>query len=167
MILSRIQLFVSVAKHQNLTKTAREMHVRASSICQRLKSLEDDFGVKLYERTKTGIELTELGQTLLEAANDVFDRFETLRTRLHRKAAVSEQSLRMGGTYNPSAKHLPSAIAIFKMKCPNTKITFLTCTKAEIEKLLEARKVDIAVIQSPFKSADLVMEPFAVDRLTF
>ena len=167
MILSRIQLFVSVAKHQNLTKTAREMHVSASSVCQRLKSLEDDFGVKLYKRTKTGIELTEPGETLLEAANDVFDRFETLRTKLHRRVAVPEQSLRVGGTYNPSAKHLPSAIAIFKMKCPNTEITFLTCTKVEIEKLLEARKVDIAVIQSPFQSGDLVMEPFAVDRLTF
>lgn len=52
------------------------------------------------------------------------------------------------------------------MKYPDTKITFLTCPKAEIEKLLEARKVDIAIIQTPFKSAHLVMEPFAVDSLT-
>ena len=74
--------------------------------------------------------------------------------------------MNVGGTYNPSAKHLPSAIAIFKMKYPDTKITFLTCPKAEIEKLLEARKVDIAIIQTPFKSAHLVMEPFAVDSLT-
>jgi DNA-binding transcriptional LysR family regulator len=166
MFLDRIQLFVGVAKHQNLARTAREMHVSASSVCQRLKSLENDFGVKLYKRTKTGVELTEPGETLLEAANDVLSRFETLRTKLHRKAAVPE-SLRVGGTYNPSAKHLPSAIAIFKMKFPDTKITFLTCTKAEIENLLEARKVDIAVIQSPFKSPDLVMEPFAVDNLSF
>lgn len=106
------------------------------------------------------------GETLLEAANDILDRFETLRTRFHRNVAVPEQTLNVGGTYNPSAKHLPSAIAIFKMKYPDTKITFLTCPKAEIEKLLEARKVDIAIIQTPFKSAHLVMEPFAVDSLT-
>ena len=107
------------------------------------------------------------GQTLLEAANDILNRFETLRARFHRNVAVSEQTLNVAGTYNPSAKHLPSAIAIFKMKYPDTKITFLTCTKAEIEKLLETRKVDIALIQSPFKSAHLVMEPFAEDSLTF
>ena len=62
MFLDRIQLFVGVAKHQNLAKTAREMHVSASSVCQRLKSLENDFGVKLYRRTKTGIELTKPGE---------------------------------------------------------------------------------------------------------
>ena len=167
MFLDRIQLFVGVAKHQNLAKTAREVHVSASSVCQRLKSLENDFGVKLYRRTKTGIELTAAGETLLEAANDVLTRLETLRVRLHLKVDVPEQILKVGGTYNPSAKHLPSAIATFKKGYPDTKVTFLTCTKAEIEQLLEARKVDIAVIQSPSKSADLVMEPFAVDSLTF
>jgi DNA-binding transcriptional LysR family regulator len=75
--------------------------------------------------------------------------------------------LRIGGTYSPSAKHLPSALAIFKKVHPDTKITFLTCPKAETEKLLEACKIDIAVIQSPSKSANLVLEPFAVNHLVF
>jgi DNA-binding transcriptional LysR family regulator len=59
--LNRIELFVTVAKHHNLGKTAREMHVSASSVCQRLKSLENDFGVKLYKKNREGIELTGAG----------------------------------------------------------------------------------------------------------
>ena len=54
MLLNRIELFVTVARHHNLGKTAREMHVSASSVCQRLKSLENDFGVKLYKKNKEG-----------------------------------------------------------------------------------------------------------------
>jgi DNA-binding transcriptional LysR family regulator len=166
MLLDRIRLFVSVAKHQNLAKTARANHVSASSVCQRLKSLENEFGVKLYKRTNTGIELTEPGETLLEAANDVLNRFETLKAKFNRNADVPE-ILKVGGTCNPSAKHLPSALAIFKKVHPDTKVTFLTGAKAEIEKLLAACEIDIAVIQSPSKSPGLIMEPFAVDNLTF
>jgi DNA-binding transcriptional LysR family regulator len=167
MFLDRIQLFVSVAKHQNLAKTAREMHVSASSVCQRLKSLENDFGLKLYRRTNTGIEVTEAGETLLAIASDVLNNFETLKAKFRHNVDAPERILKVGGTYNPSARHLPSALATFQKALPDTKITFLTSTKAEIEKSLHERQVDIAVIQSPSKSADLVMEPFAVDSLIF
>jgi DNA-binding transcriptional LysR family regulator len=167
MLLNRIELFVSVARHQNLAKTAREMHVSASSVCQRLKSLENDFGVKLYTRTKAGIEITEAGQALLSTASDVLSRLEILRAKFRHRPETKVRTLTVGGTYNPSAKDLPAAIATFKDAYPETKVTFLTYTRAEIEKLLQERKVDIAVIQSPSKSADLVMEPFAEDNLAF
>ena len=76
MISYRIELFLAVANHHNLGKVAREMHVSASSVCQRLKSLERDFGAKLYKKTKEGIELTDAGQTLLEAGSDIINRLE-------------------------------------------------------------------------------------------
>jgi LysR family transcriptional regulator, transcriptional activator of the cysJI operon len=167
MFLDRIQLFVSAAKHRNLAKTAREMHVSASSVCQRLKSLENDFGVKLYKRTNTGIEVTEEGETLLAIASDVLNNFETLKAKFRRNIDAPERVLKVGGTYNPSARDLPSAIATFQKAFPDAKVNFLTSTKAEIEKSLHERQLDIAVIQSPSKSADLVMEPFAVDSLIF
>jgi DNA-binding transcriptional LysR family regulator len=167
MLFDRIELFVNAAKNRNLAKTAREMHVSASSVCQRLRSLENDFGVKLYRRSKTGIELTEAGETVLSTATDVFGRLEILRAKFRHQPEAKVRTLTVGGTYNPSAKDLPSAIAAFQKSFPDIRVTFVTCTKVEIEKLLETRKVDIAVIQSPSKCADLVMEPFAVDSLTF
>lgn len=167
MFLDRIQLFISVTKYQNIAKTAREMHVSASSVCQRLKALESDFGAKLYKRTNTGIEVTEAGETLLAIASDVVNNFETLRAKFRCELDAPERVLKVGGTYNPSARDLPSAIATFHKSFPDADITFLTSTKAEIENSLHERQVDIAVIQSPSKSADLIMEPFAVDRLVF
>ena len=167
MLFDRIELFVNAAKHQNLAKTAREMHVSASSVCQRLRLLESDFGVKLYRRTKTGIELTEAGETVVSTASDVFTRLETLRERFRHKPEVQPQTLVIGGTYTPSAKYLPSAIAAFQRDHPDVKVSFLTSTKADIEKMLDDRKVEIAVIQSPSKAPNLVMEQCAVDKLAF
>ena len=123
MLLNRIELFVTVARHHNLGKTAREMHVSASSVCQRLKSLENDFGVKLYKKNKEGIELTGAGETLLTTGSDVLNQLENLRKTLNPCSETAVQSLTIGGTYNPSAKYLPSAIAAFQKTHPNVKVT--------------------------------------------
>ena len=167
MLLNRIELFVTVARHQNIGKTAREMHVSASSVCQRLKSLENDFGVKLYKKNKEGIELTGAGETLLTTGSEVLNQLDTLRKTLNPDSETAVQSLTIGGTYNPSAKYLPSAIAAFQKTHPNVEVRFLTSDGASIEKLVRESEVDVAIIHSASESSDFNMEHFAADNLTF
>jgi len=167
MLLDRIELFVTVAKHQNLGKTARAMHVSASSVCQRLKSLENDFGVKLYKKNKEGIELTGAGHTLLTRGSEVLSQLDTLRKTLNENASEAARSLIVGGTYSPSVKYLSAAIAAFQKTHPDLKVTFLTSDRAGVEKWVQNSAVDIAIIQSPSESFDCEMEHFAVDNLTF
>jgi LysR family transcriptional regulator, low CO2-responsive transcriptional regulator len=167
MLLGRIELFVAVAKHQNLGKTAREMHVSASSVCQRLKFLENEFGVKLYKKNKGGIELTGAGQSLLRTASEVLNQLENLRKTLNHDSQVATQSLTIGGTYNPSQKYLPSAIAVFQKTHPDVKVKFLTADGASIDKWVRESEVDIAIMHSPSESSDFYMEHFAADDLTF
>jgi DNA-binding transcriptional LysR family regulator len=169
MLLDRIELFVNVAKHQNLAKTARGMHVSPSSVSQRLKSLENDFGVKLYKRNKNGIELTNAGRTVLSTASQVLDQLDTLRKTLNPQLETPVQTLTVGATYNPSARDVPSAIAAFQKNYPDIKVRFLTSYRATMEKWVRDGEVDIALIQSPSAScmADLFAEHFAVDSLAF
>src|ERR1051325_5223800 len=167
MLLDRIELFISVAKHHNLAKTARETHVSASSVCQRLKSLERDFGTKLYKKNKEGIELTDAGHTFLSGVTEILAELESLKKNLSATPESANQSLSVGGTYNPSAKHLPAAIAAFKRTHPEIKVSFWTGTRIHIENCLRNFEVEIALIQSPSKNPQFHLEPFALDTLTF
>jgi DNA-binding transcriptional LysR family regulator len=145
------------------------MHVSPSSVSQRLKSLENDFGVKLYNRTKNGIELTNAGRMLLSTASQVLNQLDTLRRTLNPKAESPVQILTIGATYNPSVRDVPSAIAAFQKNYPDIKVRFLTSYRRTVEKWVRDGEVDIAMIQSPSEScmADLFTEHFAVDSLAF
>jgi len=167
MLLDRIELFISVAKYHNLAKTARQMHVSSSSVCQRLKSLENDFGTKLYKKTKEGIELTDAGRTFLSGVTGILGELESLKKTLSSKPDNGRQGISVGGNYNPSVKHLPMAIAAFKKTHPNITVTFWTGSRAHIEKCLRDFDVDIALVQSPSKTLEFHLEPFAVDTLVF
>jgi DNA-binding transcriptional LysR family regulator len=167
MLLDRIELFVTVAKHQSVAKTARGMHVSPSSVSQRLKSLERDFGVRLYRRNKDGIELTSEGRTLLRAAGQVLNQIDTLRRTLNPNSHEAVPRLIVGATYNPSARHLPEAIATFQKNNADVAVTFLTASRREVERWVRDGEVDIAIIQSPSESCmeDLFTEHFAVDSI--
>jgi LysR family transcriptional regulator, low CO2-responsive transcriptional regulator len=165
MLLNQIELFVTVAQSQNLAKTARRIHVSPSSVSQRLKSLENEMGAKLYQKCKEGIKLTDAGRMLLESANEILSQIETVKKNINSLSFAKAESLVVGGTYNPSAKHLPAAIAEFQKTHPHIKLSFLTLERARIEKMVQQYEIDVAVVQSPSRSANLHLEHFAVDHL--
>jgi DNA-binding transcriptional LysR family regulator len=167
MLLNQIELFVTVSQNQNLAKTARRIHVSPSSVSQRLKSLEREMGAKLYQKSKEGIKLTEAGQVLFETANEIINRIALVKKTINSRSFVKAESLVVGGTYNPSAKYLPAAIADFQKTHPHVKLTFLTLEKARIEQMVRQCEIDVALVQSPSKSSDVHLEHFAVDHLVF
>ncbi len=83
MTLHQLSVWVVVAKHQNVSKTADELHIRQPSVSQQIKSLEKDYGIKLYKAYPgKGIELTQAGKTLLKYAKLILLQVKTLESKL-------------------------------------------------------------------------------------
>jgi hypothetical protein len=83
MTLHQLSIWVVVAKHLNVTKTADELHIRQPSVSQQIKCLENDSGLKLYKvNTGKGIELTQAGKLMLKYAKKILFQVETLEKKL-------------------------------------------------------------------------------------
>ncbi len=83
MTLHQLSVWVVVAKHQNVSKTADELHVRQPSVSQQIKSLEKDCGIKLYKAyAGKGIELTQAGKLLLKYAKLILLQVNNLEKKL-------------------------------------------------------------------------------------
>ncbi len=83
MTLHQLSVWVVVAKHQNVSKTADELHIRQPSVSQQIKSLENEFEIKLYKAYPgKGIELTQAGKTLLKYAKLIHLQVKTLENKL-------------------------------------------------------------------------------------
>jgi LysR family transcriptional regulator, transcriptional activator of the cysJI operon len=168
-LFDRLELFVKVALLQNLAKAARAIHVSPSSISQRLRLLEKDFGAKLYKKNKHGIELTNAGRVFLSTANQVLTELDTLRTSLCPNSEKNIKTLSVGGTFTPSAKYLPSAIAAFQKTHPEMEVRFLTADRHIVEKSIKDGEVEIGIVQNPSDSCigEFFTEQFVMDRLVF
>ncbi len=83
MTLHQLEVWIVVAKHQNVSKTADELHIRQPSVSQQIKSLENEFGIKLYKAYPgKGIELTQAGKLLLKYAKLILLQVKILESKL-------------------------------------------------------------------------------------
>ncbi len=83
MTLHQLNIWTVVAKHQNVSKTADELHVRQPTVSQHIISLERECGIKLYKvYAGKGIELNQAGKLLLKYAKLILLQVKILESKL-------------------------------------------------------------------------------------
>ena len=166
MTLNQFTFFAAVAKHLNLTKAAQELHVSQPSISQQLKSLEQHYGTRLYQRIGRGIELTDAGHLLLKNVRPFLEQANKLDFLFKAQRQIAgRESLGVAGTFSTSADLLPSFLARFKKTHPRAEIEFRTTSPDRLERLLLSSGAEIGVGTHIPRSPELSWEPLRRQKL--
>jgi len=72
--LNALKAFAAAGKHLNLTAAAKELFVTPSALSHQIRGLEDLLDVKLFVRTRHGLDLTDAGRLILPGISDAFDQ---------------------------------------------------------------------------------------------
>ena len=117
-----LQVFISVAKHLNYTRAGEEVHLSQPSVSVRVKQLETELGVKLFEQLGKKVALTEAGQLLVPYANRVIRAVEDARHAIEELQGLERGSLRIGASTTPGMYIIPRTIARFKELHPQIDV---------------------------------------------
>ncbi|MBI4523530.1 MAG: LysR family transcriptional regulator [Deltaproteobacteria bacterium] len=165
MTLHQLEIFVVVAKHLNLRAAAEELRISQPSVFKQVGALEREFGIKFHSKGRRGIALTGEGRVFLQDAETILSLTDGIRKKFRRANMSGAGSLTVGGSHNPSANLLPSTLALFEKAQPQVDLTLRTDAKRIVERWVLDGEVEIAVVNNPAKSPDLVMEPLQREPL--
>ena len=82
MTLHQLKIWTTIARRLSITKAAAELRIKQPSVSQQIKLLEKEFGLKLYNVNRRGIEVTQAGRVVLKYAKRILSQVDSLEKQL-------------------------------------------------------------------------------------
>src|SRR3954449_6998861 len=111
----RLMTFRAVAHARSFSRAAEGLSLTQPSVSHQIALLETEIGVRLLERGRGGLRLTDAGAVLLEHADDVAWRLELADTQLASLARRRREHVRLGAFPTALAGFVPSAVARLRL----------------------------------------------------
>ena len=144
----QLRYFVAVAEELSFTRAALRLHLSQPPLSQQIQSLEQDLGVRLLERTKRHVALTEPGRVFLEQARQILAKADEARSEVAAAAAGYSGQLRLAYTVSVSFHPaLPQALLRYGQIAPNVRLKLSEMyTEPQFAALL-AGEIDVGFVR--------------------
>jgi DNA-binding transcriptional LysR family regulator len=158
-------MFCDLAELRSFSKTAEKHMLSQSAVSQQLAQLELSHKCQLVNRKKRPIELTKAGQMLHEAARDMLDRYEQLKTELNALKSSSGARINVAAIYSIGMHTLPDYVKKLMVKYPNLNVHVEYLGADKIYELVLAGEIDVGLVAIPNKDKRLDVYDFEHEPL--
>lgn len=162
-----LDIFCKVVKAESFTRAAEELYITQSAISQHIRSLEDNYGVKLLLRGKRGVFLTPEGKILHGYAQKILSLYAKAEQDLSKKSGHMKGYLSIGASSTVGEYILPPIVGKFKNQFPLLEINFSVGGNHVILNGINYGKFDVGFIGEPCDTGSLTTEYFMKDEVCF
>ena len=160
----RLKVFRTVAEHLNFRKAAEHLFLTQPAVTLQVKALEDDLGIRLFDRTANRVSLTSQGSLLLEYAKKIASLVSQAEQELGEDGKLTGE-LSLGVSTTIAQYLLPRLLRAFLDENPRVQFSLHSGNTDEIVQLLLENKLAIGLIEGPARDRGIRTEPFMQDEL--
>ncbi len=156
MNLRDLQYLIAVAETGHFGKAAKRCFVSQPTLSSQIKKLEDHLGVKVFERTNRSVNITPVGEKIIEHARKSIEQAEAIDqiARAHRDPLAG--ILRVGAIPTLSPYLTPLILAPLIKNYPQLELVLTEETTSTLEERLRNHDIDVALLATPLKEEGLV-----------
>lgn len=159
--LRQMQVFLAVARTENLSVAAQDLAMSKSAVSQALTELEGRLGVTLFERTRGRLLLSAEGRRLKPAADELMERTDDIESLF---SGRTTGQLRLACTFTIGSFMLSDLMRDFQAHAgwmPEMRIA----NTAEVAESLLNFSTDISIVEGPVTNPHLITEPWISDEM--
>ncbi len=161
--LRQIEIFLAVARHQNLSRAGENLHMSQSAVSEALLNLEHSFDVKLFDRVSNKLELNAIGRTVRDGAENLLthcDNFEDL-LRTHREVG----HIKVGASFTIGNHLATRYMAGYLEKNPEADVDLDIANTPDVAARVLNYEVDVGMIENEVQHPRLQLIPWRNDDL--
>lgn len=145
-----LRSFLAVADSGTLTRAAERLYVSQPALTKQIRQLENQLGVRLFTRSRSGMALTDSGRALAARAPEILDAWDRASRETRRAADRTARILRVGFLASAANEATPHVIAAFTREHPDWRVEMRQATWSNPSAGLAAGDVDVALLRMPF-----------------
>ncbi len=143
----QLRTFRVVAENLSFTKTAETLFMAQSSVSAQIRALEDELGVKLFDRIGRRVLITDAGRKLFEYARRMEEMSDEIRSEVaESKYARGSLTIRIPETL--ASVYMPEIAERYHRANPEVKLNFINCTDLQLREELNSGRIDLAFLMT-------------------
>ncbi|NUP06188.1 MAG: LysR family transcriptional regulator [Polyangiaceae bacterium] len=159
-----LRSFIAVGEELHFGRAAARLHISQPPLSVQIRTLEDRLGLRLFERDRRHVALTEAGAFLLERARRLLADGERAALEAARIARGEGGVLAVGYTPTATYEVLPRCLRSFRSRRPDVRLELVELrSRLQIEALHEGR-IEIGFACGPLNEVGLVEHTLAEDH---
>ena len=167
MTLTELRYIVSVADEKHFGRAASKCFVSQPTLSIGVKRLEDELGLTLFERSKTGVHLTAIAEQLVDKARNILQEADSFKELSDYVKDPFLNPLRLGAIYTVGPYLFPALLPALKTAEPRLKLYIEESFTGTLRQMLKKGQLDAIIVSLPFtepevKVQELYTEPFEV-----
>lgn len=159
MELRHLRYFIALAGSLSFTRAAERLHVTQSTLSHQIKQLEEELGIRLFERTGRRVTLTEAGDEFLHHAGNALREIDAGLGALRKDPQEAIGQLRIGATHTFNLSFIPDCIATFHKRHPQVRVVVEELAADAIAARLQQGSLDLGIAYRPSEPGPLQFEP--------
>ena len=141
--------FLTVAREQSLTRAAELLHITQPTLSRQLVQLEDELGVKLFDRSQRRLTLTTAGRFLQQRGLEIIELVDKTTVDIQEQETNLQGNICFGAGEIKAVTLLADIITAFQKQNPLVTFDLLTYTTDVIKDKTDKGLIDIALLQEP------------------
>lgn len=167
MTLTELRYVVAVARERHFGRAADACHVSQPTLSVAIRKLEEELGVRLFERRASQVALTDIGERIVTQAKRVLDEASAVREIARQGRDPLAAPLRVGTIYTIGPYLLPGLIRQLQKKAPQMQLLLSENFTLKLIEQVRNGEIDVAIVALPLPPCGLSVqtiydEPFVV-----
>lgn len=163
--LRQLRYFVAVAEELHFARAAEKLRLAQQPLSAQIRRLEDDLGVRLFERTTRRVELTAAGAALLPEAKAALEHAERGVKAARLAAQGSLGRLTVGYISTTLYNVMPTTMRVFREQLPDVEVTLRELCPPHLEEAILAGEVQAGFLIPQPGFPDLTIDPLVRERV--
>ena len=159
MTLTELKYIVALAREKHFGRAAEACFVSQPTLSVAIRKLEDELGVQLFERGTAGIQITAMGDQLIEQAQKVLDEASLLKDLARQGRDPLAGPLRVGVIFTIGPYLLPWLVPQMIQAHPSMPMLLQENYTVKLLETLRQGEIDVLILAEPFDAQGLVIEP--------